>query len=271
MSVPISRSMPSRHISPPLARIPEINRILGRVPSSNAKSDVTGVNTINITCDSLIAKRIYASDMYMPSARFDAGYDAKPSIIFARASDRTGIYTTGNTHAVRIAYDGAPIATFGPVGLILSDIVAASGTIDFHGATLVNIGGIEAKPGSYEVIGDPVVSVADEFVSIVSDTFVVAPGFAGATWDINIRIAFASRNNITINGAISFSIRMHRVGSDAIAIGAQYNRVTYCAPELASIVPNVRADGDNIILEAQGIAGIPIRWQGTFKVIMVAI
>jgi hypothetical protein len=264
MSRDISDRLGTRNV--PHANVHEINNILGRNRISSPIITVDGVNPKRITSDEIVTKRIHATDIYMAPARFDAGRAEQPSIIFREAHPLTGIYTTRPERAICIAYEGRPIATFGPIGVVLSDIVARNSVIDFHGATLANIGEITTNTGSYELVGDPITSVGDGTVLISRELFV--PRFNGSVWDIYARIVYMQCDNLTISGATTFYARISRMGTAAMIIGAQYNKTNYCSAELSGITMSLRADGDYLVLESPGVAGLTISWQATYRVIV---
>ena len=262
----------------PSATLGDLNEITGRaiVPPGR----VNGVNPQKLSCDGLCVRGgIALLGQFTTRLTCAPGSANDPSLTFASAGQGTGLYGTAAalgtspTGTIYVAIGGQTVCAFSSDGVLARTIRGPANIIDFGGSKLVNVGGIEIKPGVFDVFGDAVATI-DGAREVVLTIPIEPPRESGrvcCAQEMRANILFAMDGaNGGINGARDFRARMWIGEGETVPnVSAEYEIGNYCAIELASVAIDLVPVAGGVNIVATGIAGATIRWQARASVMRV--
>lgn len=254
----------------PSATLGDLNDITGRAIAPPGR--VNGVNPQKLSCDGLCVRGgIALLGQFTTRLTCASGSASDPGLVFAGTGRGTGIYGESSAAgAILVANGGQAVCAFTSEGVLARMIRGPDGVIDFGGSKLVNVGGIEIKPGVFEVIGDAVATT--DATSAVLLTIPINRARARAfAQEMRANVLFAMDGaNGGISGARDFRARMWiGDGEDVPNVSAMYETGNYCAIDLANVVINLVPVVGGVNVVAIGILGATIRWQARASVMRV--
>ena len=256
----------------PPSPLNDINRVIGHIPNPLQRgSSVGGVNPTKITCDDLCVSHGFALYDGMVT-RFIAtnGTATNTGIGFANGSLGSGIYSPA-VDRINIAIAGADVCWFSPSGTGFTNVYSPTGTMDFGGAVLVNIGGITANPRSYEIVGNYVPTVGAVTATSLAIPLAPAAGLSGS-WELTTKVIYVlGGSGGTINGVYTFHARvcLTHGGGTTPTIGSQYDITLYENPALTGSAVVLAGVAGFVNVNVTGIAGQTIVWQTKSAIVKV--
>jgi len=252
------------------ASIRDVNDILGTAPTGSVLSArVGGVSPGKAVCDDLAVTNTFALPGIMAtSLRAYSGSITTPGITFA-GDESTGIYhpAAGN---LCVTSSGTRVFCATPLGFGVQNIYSPTGTIDFSGAFLANVGGIDTQnKWSYTIqTSEPILTTDNTpTLSVAIPTTTTDPATA-VVMDINMRVLFA--NDALESGWVSYKTRVRRPGGSTVPVIAQiYDIVEYTDASLVTYNASPVVGVDEIRVIVTGIAGMNIKWEVVCNILRV--
>lgn len=264
---------PSRNTK---ASIEDFNRIARKVQtfvpaSQSLRTDVTGLNPIKITCDELLVRNVLSLRGRVANPlELTNGTKNDTALRFGHGGVNSGFYSPSRDH-ICISIAGTPTACFTPTGLSVPRIYGPSGTIDFGGSTLTNVGAIITNPGgAYTLVGNPVTTGPNATTNAL--TIPLEASSPRHAWELLCKVIYIEEAGYkpAINGVYTFHVRAYTDPSIAgITVTPQYNVTTHHHQDFAETsIEAVPVDG-GVEIRVINNATMTINWQAKCDVMMV--
>jgi hypothetical protein len=253
----------------PVASLREINDVMGR--RSTPSGDIAGMSLTKVACDDLVARQtLTVLGRVVARLTCMQGSASAPSIAFDSLTAASGLY--GNSGAISVAVGGANVCTFDASGASLAALRGISGTIDFGGSTLINVAGIVINPGSYELVGNPVLTV-DATTTVVALVIpVVARDVSkNSIMEVSVKaLAVVCHTDGATNGVYDFRARIVlEVGDTMPIVSAKYEISNYCSGGLAGADVVLTPVDGRVDVTVTGVAASDVTWQVKAQVVRV--
>lgn len=265
---------PSRNTK---ASIEDFNRIARKVQtfvpaSQSLRTDVTGLNPIKITCDELLVRNVLSLRGRVANPlELTNGTKNDTALRFGHGGVNSGFYSPSRDH-ICISIAGTPTACFTPTGLSVPRIYGPSGTIDFGGSTLTNVGAIITNPGgAYTLVGNPVTT--EPRATINALTIPLEAGSNRRAWELLCKVIYiedVSGYDPTMNGVYTFHVRAYMAEPIiGITVSPQYGVTTHHNQDFdGTKIEAVPVDG-GVEIQVTSNATMTINWQAKCDVMMV--
>jgi hypothetical protein len=255
----------------------ELQGVFGLVPEDGG----TRVNSIiinrlfanSIYCDGLITGEGFLTingGNNITSIQVVDGSVSAPSMSFIN-SVNTGIYRTGDG-SIGHTVNGSNVLSLGsasavfytpistPIGVPLV-LTSGTGTVDFGGASLVNVGGITTNPNRYEVIAPASLITADATPSILYNI----PTIVDASYTITTDITCVNATDGSASAGFNISAKGKNIGGFVSVSVNMENNSAIDMPLLGiSVIHGV--SGQNITVLVTGKAATTLKWFGATTV-----
>jgi hypothetical protein len=230
-----------------------------------------GVNAVKITGDDLYLRNTFAIDgQVITRLTCIPGSLIRTSIGFTGSALGTGFYTPV-ADKICVAIGGVPVCCFGASGLEVTHVMSPTGTVDFGGATLVNISGIVVNPNSYSAVGTTVPTVGA--VSVVALAIPLTPtaGLSG-TWELVTKVIYVlGGSGGATSGVYTFRAIAYVTsgGSTTPTVSAPYDSTKYEAAPLLGAAVALTPVAGAVNVTVTGVAGLTIAWQAMSDIVRV--
>lgn len=237
--------------------------------------------------NSVIVNRVYAHSIYCDGIITGEGFItinggnnttkislidgtvSSPAMSFISAPS-TGIYRTG-TGELGFAYSGVNVLSLGtsatfsvpietPTGVPLV-LTSGTGTVDFAGASLVNVGGITTNPNRYEVIAPSSITTTDATQTILYNI----PTVIDASYTITTDITCVDATNGSSSAGFNISAKGKNIGGFvSVSVNMENNSAIDIALSGISVIHGT--SGQNITVLVSGKAATTLKWFGATTV-----
>lgn len=233
--------------------------------------------------NSVIINRVYAHSIYCDGlitgegfitinggnnttmVSLNNGSVSAPSLSFIDATN-TGIYRNGSGN-VAITYLGSNVLALGttakfsvpietPVGVPLV-LTSGTNTVDFGGASLVNVGGITTNPNRYEVIAPASITTTDATQSVLY----TIPTVIDSSYTITTDITCVDATNGSSTAGFNISAKGKNIGGFvSVSVNMENNSAIDLPLSGISVIHGV--SGQNLTVLVTGKAATTLKWFG---------
>jgi hypothetical protein len=253
------------------ATLAEINAVLGTTPRGALSASVAGMTPDKIRCSEILVADRMAMTGHMTTHFIAAnGSPTDASLSFVNGDRGTGIYSSAAGIFSAVS-GGQVIATIAPAGLGITHLYSPTSVIDFGGATITNIGGMDiTNSWSFSVNPTAPVTTSDATPTAILTIPMVPVGPpCDVIYDMRAHVVFASNLAPTSpNGATTFRARIKLLHPAAVpTVSPLYDESLYIDQQLATATVTITPISSAIQITATGIAATSITWTAMCSIV----
>ena len=256
----------------------ELGSVFGLIPEADGQKTVNFiiVNRVyahSIYCDGLITGNGFytlSGGNNTTSIQVVDGTVSAPPMSFI-SSPNTGIYRTAGG-SIGFAISGVNVLSLGTASAVFYTpiitpsgvpfvITSGTGTVDFGGASLVNVGGITTNPNRYEVIAPASVITVDATQTVLYNI----PTVVDASYTITTDITCVDATNGSSSAGFNISAKGKNIGGFvSVSVNMENNSAIDVALSGISVIHGV--SGANITVLVTGKVATTLKWFGATTV-----
>jgi hypothetical protein len=255
----------------------ELDPVFGVITQSTGQKVINSVivNRVyahSIYCDGLITGQNFSTingGNNITSVQVIDGSVSAPSLSFINATN-TGMYRMAGGN-IGFTVSGANTLSLGssatfyvpietPVGIPLV-LTSGTGTVDFAGATLTNVGGITSNPNRYEVVAPSSITTTDATPSILYNI----PTVIDSSYTITTDITVIDATNGSSTAGFNISAKGKNIGGFvSVSVNMENNSAIDLPLSGISVIHST--SGQNLTVLVTGKAATTLKWFGATTV-----